>query len=64
MFRAVPVAGPRDRVTFVYDPPLFKLGAAISLLTLGALIVSFLVLRYTGRDEKMADDASRGGGGR
>jgi hypothetical protein len=45
MFRAVPVPSEKSEVKFVYDPPLFKLGAAVSLLTLLGLAISLFRLR-------------------
>ncbi|MBN3032592.1 MAG: YfhO family protein [Candidatus Saganbacteria bacterium] len=44
MFRAVPVPPGFREVKFVYDPPIFKLGAAVSLLAWAGLIVAFSAL--------------------
>ena len=41
MFRAVPVPPGFHEVKFVYDPPLFRLGMIISLVTLFGVIMAF-----------------------
>jgi Bacterial membrane protein YfhO len=41
MFRAVPVPPGFHEVRFVYDPPLFRLGTIISLVTLFGVIMAF-----------------------
>ena len=52
LLRAVPVEGGQHRVEVYYDPPLFKLGLAITVLTLlasGALLGGVALRDHTMR---------------
>ncbi|MBI5078643.1 YfhO family protein [Candidatus Saganbacteria bacterium] len=52
MFRAVPVPSSKSKVKFVYDPPLFKIGAGVSLMALAGVILLALPLRQPPRNNK------------
>jgi hypothetical protein len=65
LFRAVPLEAGQHRVRFRYDPPAFKIGAAVTLMSLCgiAIYASFRLVggRRCGRAQSSSDSVSSGG---
>jgi hypothetical protein len=48
-FRAVPLPAGRHRLTFVYEPASYRIGALISLLTIGTVTILTVAILWIGR---------------
>ena len=57
-FRALPIPAGRHVVEFRYDPRGFVVGAIISAISIGVVLLGFVLLRRAGRRDS-SDDSVR-----